>query len=126
MSKCSDDRNIHDKSYDLFLGACFGSVIGIQVGSNEGTELGFWYGKDNGKTFEAIDILSLGLCEVTELGCSVGDTYGKFEFLFLGASLGYIDGLEVGGNEDTELFITSGRIIGKRLGTYDDIFLGLL
>ena len=38
------------------LGACFGSVIGIEVGNNEGTEIGLWDGKVVGKTFRAIDI----------------------------------------------------------------------
>ena len=40
------------------LGACFVSVIGNEVGSNEVTELGLWDGKVLGATFRAIGIFS--------------------------------------------------------------------
>ena len=41
----------------LLIGALLGSVDGIMLGSNEWTELGFWYGKLFGTT--SVDGLSL-------------------------------------------------------------------
>ena len=77
------------------------------------------------KTFTAIDIFSLGTCDGKELVSTDLDADGKFEFLFLGASLWYIDVIEVGGTEGTEVCISCGRIIGITLGKYDGTELGL-
>ena len=41
--------------------------------------------------------------------------YEKFEVLLLGDSLEYIDGLEFGCTEGTELWIFNGRVIGKTI-----------
>ena len=46
-------------------------------------------------------------------------------FWFLDALLGYLDGIEVGCNEGTELWLYSGRMLGKTLGIYDVTELGL-
>ena len=68
----------------MLLGACFGSVIGIEVGNNEGTEIGLLYWKVPGSNFEAMDIFYLGTCDVTGLGSTDGAAYGKLEGLFQG------------------------------------------
>ena len=39
--------------------------------------------------------------------------------MLLGASLGYLYGLEVGFTEVTELWIYDGRVLGTTLVTYD-------
>ena len=73
-----------------------------------------------GKTFGPIHIFFLGTCYGTELVSNDLAAYGKFEVLLIGASIGYLYGLEVGGTEDTEISIPCGRMIGITLGTYDD------
>ena len=42
------------------LGASLVSVVGIELGTNECTELGLWGGKSLIKTLGAVDKLSLG------------------------------------------------------------------
>ena len=79
------------------LGACFGSVIGIEVGNNEGTKLGLWYDKVIGKAFGPIHIFSFGTCDGTELGSNDGAADSKFEVLLMGLSIVYLYGIEFGG-----------------------------
>ena len=50
-----------------------------------------------GKTFGPIHIFFLGTCDGTELVSNDLAASGKFEVLLLGASLGYLYGLEVSG-----------------------------
>ena len=54
------------------------------------------------------------------------DCRWKVWVFFLGASLGSLDGLEVGYNEVTELYISNRRVIGTTIGTYYGTEIGLL
>ena len=54
------------------------SVIVIEVGNNEGTELGFWEGKVLGTTNITIDVFSLSTYYGTELVSTDGTVYGIF------------------------------------------------
>ena len=65
-----------------------------------------------GITLGAMDRLSLGTYDCTELRSTDGTAYVKFKVLLLGASLGYLDGLEVGFTEGNELWISDGRVLG--------------
>ena len=42
------------------LGDLLGSIVGLEIDNNEGTELGFWYVKVLGATFGSMDRFSLG------------------------------------------------------------------
>ena len=99
--------------------------MGLELGNNKGNEPGFWDGKVLGTTLLDIDILSLGTDYCTELGFTVGTSDVKFEVLLLGDSLGYLDGLEVGCTEGTELWLSGGRVLVKTLGKYYGKELGL-
>ena len=79
------------------MGACFGSVIVIDIGKNESIELVLWDEKVPGTIFGPIDIFSLGTCDGTKLVPSDWAVDGKFEVLLLGDSLGSLYGIEVGG-----------------------------
>ena len=50
---------------------------------------------------------------------------GKFDFLLIGVSLGYLDGLDVGCNEGTEIWLSDERFLVTTLGIYDGIDLEL-
>ena len=54
------------------LGACFGSVIGIEVVINEGAELGVWGCKVLGTIFRALNVFSIGTYYGTEQGYTDG------------------------------------------------------
>ena len=69
--------------------------------------------------------LSLGKYDGTELGSTDGTIDVEFEVLLLVDSLGSLYVLEVGCNEDTELWIYDGRLLGTTLGTYDGTEVGL-
>ena len=56
-------------------------------------------------------ISSLGTYDDTELGYTDVNSDGKYEVLLLGASIGYLYGLENGGTEHTELLSSNGRLI---------------
>ena len=87
---------IHMESLCFFLlGAWLVSVIVIDVGNNKGTELCLWYGKVIGLATIYIDVFSLGKYYVTELGSTDGIVEGEFGVLLLGASIGYLYGLEI-------------------------------
>ena len=45
------------------LGALLGSIVGLEIDNNEGTELGLWYVKVLGATFGSMDKFSLGKCD---------------------------------------------------------------
>ena len=62
-------------------------------------------------TLGAMDRLSLDTYYGTQLDSTDGTKYGKFEVLLLGASLGYLDILEVGCTEVTEIWIFYGRVL---------------
>ena len=68
-----------------------------------------------GTTLEAMDRLSMGTYDGTELGSTDGTADGKFEVLLLGTSLVSLDGLEVGCTEGTELWIYDVRVLGTTL-----------
>ena len=61
----------------------------IEIGTNEGIELGFWDGKVLGTTLGELDKLSLGKYEGIQLeyleGYTDGAAYGKLEVLLQGA-----------------------------------------
>ena len=69
--------------------------------------------------------ISLGTYVDTKLVYTDGTADEKFEFLLLGASLGYLDRLEVDFTAGTELCISDGIELGTTLGKYSDIELGL-
>ena len=50
-----------------------------------------------------------------QLDSTDGTEYGKFEVLLLGASLGYLDILDVGCTEVTELWIFMGECLSQQL-----------
>ena len=66
-------------------------------------------------TLGAMDRLSLDTYYGTQLEFTDGTEYGKFEVLLQGASLGYIDRLEVGCTEVTELWIFMGECLSQQL-----------
>ena len=45
--------------------------------------------------------------------------------MLLGSSLGFLDVLEVGCTEGTKICISDGRVLGKKLGTFDGTEIGL-
>ena len=69
----------------MLLGAWLGSIIGLEIGNNEGTKLGFWDGKVIGTTLGTMNTLSLGPYDGIDMGSTDRNTYGKFEVLLLGA-----------------------------------------
>ena len=78
-----------------------------------------------GTTLGAMDRLSLGKYYGTGLGSTDGTSDREFEVLLLGASYGSIDGLEVGCNEGTEIWIYDDRVLGTPLSKYDGTYVGL-
>ena len=60
--------------------------------------------------------MSLGTYDGTYMGSTDGTIDEKFEVLLLGASIGSLDGLEVGSPEGTELWISDGRVFGTTHG----------
>ena len=68
-------------------------IVGIDLGNNEGTEIGFWYGKVLVTTLGAMDRFSMGTYYGTELGSTDGTADGRFEVLLLCVPLGSLDGL---------------------------------
>ena len=78
-----------------------------------------------GTTLEAMDRLSMGTYDGTELGSTDGTADGKFEFLLLSAPLGFLDVLEVGCTEGVKLWISDRRVLGTTLDTFDGTELGL-
>ena len=68
------------------------------------------------KTFGPIHIFFLGTCYGTQFVSNDLAAYGKFEVLLIGASLGYLDRLEVGCTEGTELWLSDGIVLVTTLG----------
>ena len=66
-----------------------------------------------GTTLGAMDRFSLCTYDGTEIGSTDGNVDGKFEFLLLSASLGYLDVIEVSCTEGTKLWIYDRIVIGK-------------
>ena len=92
------------------LGTKLWALYGLEIGSFNGTEL------------------------VSLEGSTYGNTYYKFDSLFLGAWIGSVDGRDIDTNEGTELGFPCGKVLGTALGgsevptlgTYDDTELGSL
>ena len=89
---CSNDANIEG----LFLGDSLKSTDGKVLGSDEGIKLRSTYGKVFGTILVNVDRITLRIDIGTDLGSL--DVYFdgfndvKLEVLFLGDSVGYIDG----------------------------------
>ena len=49
------------------IGDLLGAVDGIQLGTNEWTELGFWYGRLFGTTLSSLERLLHGKSDIIEL-----------------------------------------------------------
>ena len=95
------------RKFDSFLDAWLGSVDGLEIDTNEGSELGFPYGKLFGTTLGDSEVPALGTYDDIELGSLEGFTDetsdGGFEGLLLGARLGLVDGLKIVTYKVTEL-----------------------
>ena len=66
-----------------------------------------------------MDRFSLGTYDGTDLGCTVGTSYCKFEVLLLGASLVSVGLLEVGFTKCKKLGISYWGVLGTTIGIYD-------
>ena len=96
------------------LGVSLGYTDGKDIGSDEGIKLGCTDGKVYGTKIGNVDIITLGIDIVTELGYLDGSFGGSNDLnigvLFLGDSLGYIDGNVLRSYEGIELIFTDGKV----------------
>ena len=67
----------------MSLGDLIVSVVGIDIGNNEGIKLGFWDGKVIGTELGDMGRSSLGTYNDIELGSDNGTAGGKYEVLLL-------------------------------------------
>ena len=72
-----------------------------------------------------MDRLSLGKYDGIQLVSTNGTSDVEFEVLLLVDSPGYLDGLEIGCNEGTVIWLYEDRVLGTPLGTYDVTEVGL-
>ena len=87
----------------MLLGDLLVSVVILDIGNIDSTYLVLLDGKFICTTIGDMDILSLCKYYGIDLGSTVVNTDGKFDILLLCASLGSLDGLEVGRTSGTEL-----------------------
>ena len=50
------------------MSSWLGWVLGLEIGTNGGSELGFWYGRVLVNILGAVGVLPLGTCDGTVLG----------------------------------------------------------
>ena len=116
----STDGTTDGKVDSLFLGAWLGSLDGLDLDTNEGTELLFPDGKVLGTKIGSAEGPTLGTYDDTDLGplenFTYGISYGKFGSLLLGARLGLVDWIKIGIDEVTELVSWNGKLLETKIG----------
>ena len=101
----------------MLLGAWFGSLDVIELGTDDGNELRFWYGKPLGTTLGYLYGFPIGTYDVTELGWLEGSTEvtadGDLDGMLLVSWLLSVNVIEIG----TKLWALDGLELGAFNGT---------